>query len=111
MSYFQTIQAIKNEEINSNPAAKFLLSKVFAECCTGWANRSRVYSFPTKQEALDEAINLIGDYDLSTTEYYSADFAEIETGDPAMFAAIADLAKHHRITLDDFQIEIDDLER
>lgn len=111
MRYFQTIQAIKNEEINSNPAAKFLLSKVFAECCTGWANRSRVYSFATKQEALNEAINLIGDYDLSTTEYYSADFAEIETGDPAMDAAIADLAKHHRITLGDFQIEIDDLER
>jgi hypothetical protein len=110
MNHIAKIQALKDEERKSNPEARFLLSKVFSECCTNAVGRSRVYSFSTRDEALDEAVNLIGDYDLSTTEYWKSEFLEVEDGDPAMDEAIADLARYHRITLGDFQIEIDDLE-
>ena len=104
------VEIMKNDEEASNPTAKFLLSKIYAECCTGAWERSRTSSWATKQEALDYAVTFIGDYDLSTTEYYRPEFIDVEEGDPAMDAAIADLAKYHRITLGDFTIEIDELE-
>jgi hypothetical protein len=104
------VEIMKNDEEASNPTAKFLTSKIYAECCTGAWERSRTSSWATKQEALDYAVEFIGDYDLSTTEYYRPEFAKVEDGDPAMDAAIADLAKYHRITLGDFTVEIDELE-
>jgi hypothetical protein len=110
MNYIAKIQSLKDDERKSNPDAKFLISKVFAECCNNWVGRTRVFSFATKQQALDHAADLIGDYDLSTTEWYKDEFAEVEYGDPAMAAAIAELAEYHRITVGDFRIEIDDLE-
>lgn len=110
MNYLNQIESLKNAERESNPNAKFLISKVFAECCNNWPGRTRVFSFASKQQALDHAADLIGDYDLSTTEWYKDEFADVEYGDPAMDAAIAELAEYHRITLGDFQIEIDELE-
>jgi hypothetical protein len=71
--------------------------------------RSRVYGLDSREETLREAINLIGDYDLSTTRFYPQSSLEAEEGNPALDAAIADLAKRRRITLGDFTIEIDEL--
>jgi hypothetical protein len=109
MSYFTRIQELKQKECIENPSAQVLLSKIYNETCVSAVERSRVYALDTKKEALDEAINLIADSDLSTSKFWQTSFLEAQEGDPAMEAAIAHLAKHRRLALDDFTIEIDDL--
>lgn len=122
MNYLNQIQSLKNAERESNPEAKYLVSKVFSEFCVGAVGRSRIYSFATKQQALDYAIELIGDYDLSTSEWYEekpdnstvCHFGEgeieMQAYDRAESAMLAELDKYHRIRLGDFNIEIDELE-
>jgi hypothetical protein len=109
MSHFTRIQDLKQQECIANPSARFLLSKIYSESSVNPVERSRVYGLDSKEEALREAINLIGDYDLSTTKFCQQNLSEAEEGNPAMNAAIADLAKCRRIALGDFTIEIDEL--
>lgn len=109
MSHFSRIQDLKQKECIANPSARFLLSKIYSESSVNPVERSRVYGLDSKEEALREAINLIGDYDLSTTKFCQESFLEAEEGNPAMDAAITDLARRCRITLGDFTIEIDEL--
>jgi hypothetical protein len=109
MSHFARIQDLKQKECIANPSARFLLSKIYSDSSVNPVERSRVYGLDSREEALREAINLIGDYDLSTTKFCQRSFLETEEGNPAMDAAIAELAKHRRITFGDFTIEIDEL--
>jgi hypothetical protein len=109
MSHFTRIQDLKQKECIANPSARFLLSKIYNESSVNAVERSRVYGLDSREETLREAINLIGDYDLSTTKFCQQSSLEAEEGNPALDAAIADLAKRRRITLGDFTIEIDEL--
>jgi hypothetical protein len=93
----------------AHPSARHLVSKIFGEFSVSAVERSRVYSVYSKEEALKEAVGLIGDFDLSKTKFGQSRPEEGKEGDPAMNAALAHLAQHHRIKLGDFTIEIDDL--
>lgn len=109
MSHLSRIQDLKQKECMAHPSARFLVSKIFSEFSVSAVERSRVYGVDTREQALKEAIGLIGDFDLSTTKFGKERFHEGKEGDPAMNAAIAHLAQHHRIKLGDFTIEIDNL--
>jgi hypothetical protein len=108
MSHFSQIQDLKQKECIAKPSARFLLSKVYSHLSVSAVERSRVYGLHTKEEVRKEAISLIGDFNLSTTKFWKDSFLEVD-GNPAMDAALAELAKNHRITLGDFTIEIDKL--
>jgi hypothetical protein len=108
MSHFTQVQDLKQKECIANPSARCLLSKIYSESSVSAVERSRVYGLDSRREALKEATSLIGDFDLSTTKFWQQSFYEAD-GNPAMDAAIAHLAKHHRLTLGEFTIEIDNL--
>lgn len=109
MSHLSRIQDLKQKECMANPSARFLISKIFGEFSVSAVERSRVFGVDTREQALHEAVGLIGDFDLSRTKFGEARPVEDEPGDPAMNAAIDHLAKNQRIKLGDFTIEIDKL--
>ena len=110
MSHLSQIQDLKQKECMAHPSARYLVSKIFREFSVSAVERSRVYAVHSREDALKEAVGLIGDFDLSKTKFAEERPVEGKEGDPAMNAAIAHLAENKRIKLGDFTIEIDNLE-
>jgi len=76
MDYTKKIAAKKQEAINELPDGRYLVGKVYSECCNAAVGRSTFKVCHTLDAAEGEAVNLIGDYDLSRSRFWDDSFAE-----------------------------------
>ena len=102
--YSSRLATLRSEAIAEASDPKWIAGKVFSECCINAVGRSRFEAFATKREALCAASEHIGDYDLSTTEFYRPEDRDIEIGDPAMERVEASLEAGGNVTLGDYRI-------
>ena len=109
MFYESRISALRNEAIFGAYNPRWIAAKIFSETCLGGARRSRFEAFSTKREALCAASEHVGDYDLSSTEFYRPEDIDVEIGDPAMERVEAELEASGSVTLGDYYIVLVEL--
>jgi len=103
---FRRDDAIDEAKLNGH---KYLVMKLFDECCTSAVRKSRFESCPDMPTARVAAMNMTADVDWSATEWHEDGDENVEFGDPAWDRAMRELEDSHSIRLDDYRIVIGEI--
>jgi len=112
MSHYESaIKSLRSEAIEEAKldGHKYLVAKLYAECCTNAVGKCRYESRPDLSTAIAAAVNMTADVDWSATAWYERSDENVEHGEPTCDRAMQELFKYRAIRIGDYRVEIEEI--
>jgi hypothetical protein len=109
--YVSVMKSLRSEAIEEAKLLghKFIVGKLYAECCTNAVGKSHYESCPDMPTAIAAAVGMTADVDWSATEWYESGDENVENAEPARDRAMQELFKSGAIRLGDYRIEFEQI--